>query len=77
MAAYAAKAGLAAKVLLRDVKTLFFRECRLYGADVTLVDGVITDAAARRVRGRLVARLVRRVDAQGAVSHRGQEDDGA
>jgi threonine synthase len=46
MAAYAAKAGLAAKVFLpRDVKTPFIRECRLYGADVTLVDGVITDAA--------------------------------
>jgi threonine synthase len=35
-----------AKVFLpRDVKTPFIRECRLYGADVTLVDGVITDAA--------------------------------
>jgi threonine synthase len=46
MAAYAARAGLAAKVFLpRDVKTPFIRECRLYGADVTLVDGVITDAA--------------------------------
>jgi threonine synthase len=46
MAAYAAKAGLAAKVFLpRDVKKPFIRECRLYGADVTLVDGVITDAA--------------------------------
>ena len=46
MAAYAARAGLAAKVFLpRDVKTPFIRECELYGADVTLVDGVITDAA--------------------------------
>jgi threonine synthase len=46
MAAYAARAGLAAKVFLpRDVKTPFIRECQLYGADVTLVDGVITDAA--------------------------------
>ncbi len=46
MAAYAARAGLAAKVFLpRDVKPPFIRECRLYGADVTLVDGVITDAA--------------------------------
>jgi threonine synthase len=46
MAAYAARAGLAAKVFLpRDVKTPFIRECRVYGADVTLVDGVITDAA--------------------------------
>jgi threonine synthase len=46
MAAYAACAGLQAKVFLpRDVKTPFIRECRLYGADVTLVEGVITDAA--------------------------------
>src|SRR4029079_6762886 len=46
MAAYAAKAGLTAKVFLpRDVKTPFIRECLLYGADVTLVDGVIPDAA--------------------------------
>ena len=46
MAAYASRAGLEAKVFLpRDVKTPFIRECQLYGADVTLVEGVITDAA--------------------------------
>jgi threonine synthase len=46
MAAYAARAGLIARVFLpRDVKTPFARECQLYGADVTLVDGLITDAA--------------------------------
>ena len=45
MAAYAARAGLEAKVFLpRDVKPPFIRECRLYGADVTLVDGLIGDA---------------------------------
>src|SRR3954470_3167823 len=45
MAAYAAAAGLAAKVFMpRDVKRPFIRECELYGADVTLVDGLITDA---------------------------------
>jgi threonine synthase len=44
-AAYSARAGLATKVFLpRDVKLPFVRECRLYGADVTLVDGLITDA---------------------------------
>jgi len=44
-AAYAARAGLEAKVFLpRDVKPPFIRECELYGADVTLVDGLITDA---------------------------------
>src|SRR5687768_13605912 len=46
MAAYAARAGLRAQVFLpADVKEPFARECRLYGADVTLVDGLITDAA--------------------------------
>jgi threonine synthase len=45
MAAYAARAGLEAKVFMpRDVKKPFIRECELYGADVTLVDGLITDA---------------------------------
>jgi threonine synthase len=45
MAAYAAAAGLAAKVFMpRDVKVPFIRECELYGAEVTLVDGLITDA---------------------------------
>ena len=45
MAAYAARAGLQAKVFLpRDVKPPFIKECRLYGADVTLVDGLISDA---------------------------------
>ena len=45
MAAYAAAAGLAAKVFMpKDVKVPFIRECELYGADVTLVEGLITDA---------------------------------
>src|SRR5262245_37263042 len=44
MAAYAARAGLRAKVFLpRDVKPPFVRECELYGAAVTLVDRLITD----------------------------------
>jgi threonine synthase len=45
MAAYAAAAGIPAKVFMpRDVKVPFIRECELYGADVTLVNGLITDA---------------------------------
>jgi len=45
MAAYAAAAGIEAKVFMpKDVKVPFIRECELYGADVTLVDGLITDA---------------------------------
>jgi threonine synthase len=54
MSAYAAAAGLTAKVFMpKDVKVPFVRECELYGADVTLVDGLITDAgriAAERGR---------------------------
>jgi threonine synthase len=45
-AAYAAAAGLQAQVFLpRDAKVPFVRECILYGAEVTLVDGLISDAA--------------------------------
>jgi len=45
MAAYAARASLGAQVFMpKDVKVPFIRECELYGAEVTLVDGLITDA---------------------------------
>jgi threonine synthase len=45
MAAYAAAAGVSAQVFMpRDVKVPFIRECELYGASITLVDGLITDA---------------------------------
>ena len=45
LAAYAAAAGIPAKVFMpRDVKVPFIRESELYGAEVTLVDGLITDA---------------------------------
>ncbi len=54
-AAYAAAAGLACQVFMpRDAKQPFIDECRLYGATVTLVDGLITDAgraAAEAGRG--------------------------
>ena len=50
LAAYAAAAGIPAHVFMpSDVKVPFIRECELYGAAVTLVDGLITDA------GRLAA----------------------
>ena len=49
-AAYSAAAGLACQVFIpKDAKQPFVDECRLYGAQVTLVDGLITDA------GRLAA----------------------
>jgi threonine synthase len=51
-AAYSAAAGLACEVFIpRDAKKPFVDECRLYGANVTLVDGLITDA------GRMAAEL--------------------
>jgi threonine synthase len=44
-AAYSAAAGLACEVFIpNDAKRPFIDECRLYGANVTLVDGLITDA---------------------------------
>jgi threonine synthase len=44
-AAYSAAAGLACQVFIpKDAKKPFVDECRLYGATVTLVDGLITDA---------------------------------
>jgi len=44
-AAYSSAAGLACEVFIpKDAKRPFVDECRLYGAHVTLVDGLITDA---------------------------------
>jgi threonine synthase len=44
-AAYSAAGGLACEVFIpKDAKRPFIDECRLYGANVTLVDGLITDA---------------------------------
>jgi threonine synthase len=44
-AAYSAAAGLRCEVFLpRDAKAPFLDECQLYGAGLTLVDGLITDA---------------------------------
>jgi threonine synthase len=54
MAAYAARGGLEAHVFMpRDVPPLFIAECRALGAQVTLVDGLITDC------GRVAAEEVR------------------
>ena len=55
MSAYAALAGMRAYVFMpRDVPQLFVAECRALGAEVTLVDGLITDC------GRVAAGEVRR-----------------
>jgi threonine synthase len=44
-AAYASAAGIKCEVFIpKDAKQPFIDECRLYGANVTLVEGLITDA---------------------------------
>ena len=55
LAAYAAAAGLKAHVFLpRDIARLFVMETESYGAEVVMVDGLITDA------GRICAEQARR-----------------
>ncbi len=52
MAAYAAHAGMKAHVFMpKDVPLPFRMECAAYGADVTLVDGLITDCGKRAQAG--------------------------
>jgi threonine synthase len=52
MSAYAALAGLEAYVFMpRDVPTVFVAECRALGAEVTLVDGLITDCGRVAAQG--------------------------
>ncbi|RMG63626.1 MAG: threonine synthase [Calditrichaeota bacterium] len=52
LSAYAARAGARAHVFMpRDVPEPFVRECRLLGAEVELVDGLITDCARKAARG--------------------------
>ncbi len=52
MAAYAAKAGLRAHVFMpSDVPTPFRLECQAYAAEITLVDGLITDCGREARRG--------------------------
>lgn len=49
--AYAARAGIKAYVYMpRDVPQLFVTECRVYGAEVQLIDGLITDCGAVAAR---------------------------
>jgi len=48
LACYAARAGLEAKVFIpRETPELIIQECRVYGAEVILVDGNISDAGER------------------------------
>ena len=48
LSAYAAKAGISARVYIpAEPKSSVASECSLYGAKVTVVPGILTDAAAR------------------------------
>ena len=48
LACYAARAGLSARVFIpRETPELIINECRMYGAEVVLVEGNISDAGAR------------------------------
>ena len=50
LAAYAAHAGVEAKIFMpRDARPAYARECALYGAEVTMVDGLLPDAAQMSV----------------------------
>ncbi len=52
-AAYAARAGIPAHVVMpKDVPEAFVIECQVNGADVELIDGLITDAGRRVATGR-------------------------
>ncbi len=52
LSAFAARAGIPAHVAMpKDVPAGILAECRAFGADVDLVDGLITDAAARIQEG--------------------------
>jgi hypothetical protein len=76
-AAYAAAAGMPCHVVVpRDTPRVIIEETRALGADVELIDGLITDAGARVAEGVAAARLVRPVHAEGAVPRGGQEDHG-
>lgn len=48
MSGYAAKAGIKASVFMpSDVPKTFIAECRVYGSEVTLVNGLINDCGAK------------------------------
>ena len=77
-AAYAALAGLPISVFMpADVPLLFRAECAALGAEVTLVDGLITDCGAQ-VREGAAAGTAGSIfqHLEGAVPDRGQKDDG-
>ncbi len=77
LAAYAAAAGIEAYIFMpRDVPFANYLEVVAYGANVTLVNGLISDCARIVAERKQDGGLVRYLDAERAVSRRRQEDDG-
>ena len=64
LAAYAARAGLEAHIFMpRDTPRANIIECRELGAQVILIDGLITDCGAEIAKRKTSGRLVRHVHA--------------
>ena len=75
---YAARAGLGSLIVMPvDAPEITRRECVVSGAELYLVDGLINHAGAL-VKAAVAERpgYPGGLDAQGALPHRGQEDDG-
>ena len=78
LAAYASRAGIETIVFCpADTPEINVREIGAQGARVYRVNGLIDECGAIVGEGAAAGRLVRLLDAEGAVPDRGQEDDGA
>ena len=77
LAAYASRAGIKTTIFCpEDTPEVNVSEIALQGATVYRVNGLIDDCGKIVARGQGKSWLVRYLDPQGAVSHRGEEDDG-
>ena len=77
LAAYAAAAGIEAHIFMpRDVPFANYVEAAAYGANVTLVDGLISDCGRMVAERRQIRRLVRYLHAQRTIPRRRKKDDG-
>ena len=77
MAAYAAHAGLQSYIFMPvDTPRANIREAEVFGAQVNLVNGLISDCGRIVARAQGSRRLVRPLHTQRALSNRRQENDG-
>jgi threonine synthase len=78
MAAYCARAGIEAHCYCpSDTPVANLREIELFGAKLTVIDGMIDDCGKLVAAGEREGRWTSCATLRGAVPHRGQEDDGA